>query len=432
MNCGEYKIGECMHALASELWPYNRSLTGSGVNKTLQILKQRNPELKIHAFKSGEKVFDWQVPKQWEIQDAYIEHESGKRFAEFANNNLHVVGYSAPLDKEVSHIELHNYLHTQLDQPNRIPYVTSYYQERSGFCLSANTVKTMPAGKYRLFIDSSLQPGTMNIGECLLRGSTTDEIMFTTYICHPSMANNELSGPVLADQLLNYIRSRSKHSNLRYTYRVLFLVETIGAIAFLSRFKSKLVKNLQAGFVLSCVGDNRAYSHVKSRSGTTLADRALDSALRFKPNKKTYDFLSRGSDERQFCAPGIDLPVSGFCRTKYGQYPEYHTDADDLKLISAEGLQGSYDVICSIIDALENGIYPKATTLCEPQLGRRGLYPTISKKGSYDAVQLRMDLLAYADGATTVFDIAKIINQPLDKVNDEIVTLIKNNLIEIK
>jgi aminopeptidase-like protein len=421
--------GADMHEFAAQLWPLNRSLTGAGVNQTFDILSQRHPELRRHGFASGESVFDWDVPKQWDMRDAYIEHESGQRFAEFSSNNLHILGYSAPLDVVVDRKDLDPYLYTQADQPDRIPYVTSYYKERSGFCMSETERQSLPEGSYRLVIDSTLSDGTLNVADCIIEGDSAQEILFSTYVCHPSMANNELSGPVVADRLLRELRQRKAQFGLKYTYRVLFLVETIGAISYLSRFHQDLKRNIRAGFVLSCVGDERAYSHVESRSGDCLADKALEAALMGKPNIKRYSFLSRGSDERQFCAPGIDLPVCGFCRSKFGEFPEYHTDADDLNLVTAKGLDAAYNVLDSIVDAFEAGLYPRATTLCEPQLGKRGLYPTISQKGSYDAVKLRMNIIAYSDGKSCIFDIAKRINAPLASVNDEIKILSSNGLI---
>ena len=423
--------GRDMHEFARELWPLNRSLTGDGVNRTFDILAQRHPSLRLHGFKSGDAVFDWEVPKQWDMRDAYLEHETGQRFAEFSKNNLHILGYSAPVDTVVDRKHLDPYIYTQADQPDRIPYVTSYYEERSGFCMSENTRRSLPDGSYRVFIDSTLSDGTLNVADIVIPGESEQEILFSTYVCHPSMANNELSGPVLADRLATEIRLRREREGLKYTYRFLFLVETIGAISYLSRFHADLKRNVQAGFVLSCVGDERAYSHVESRFGDSLADKALGAALIGRDNTKRYSFLSRGSDERQFCSPGIDLPVCGFCRSKYAEYPEYHTDADDLDLVTPAGLAGSYIVAKSIIDAFETGLYPETATPCEPQLGKRNLYPTISQKGSYDSVKLRMNVLAYSDGKTNVFDIAHRIQAPLDAINDEIEILASNGLITI-
>ena len=423
------QAGQDMHDFARMLWPLCRSLTGPGVRQTLDILQQRHSGFCLHTFRTGEQVFDWEIPKAWTIRDSYIEHESGQRFAEFSKTNLSVVGYSAPLDITVDRSEIDPFLFTEPDQPDRIPYVTSYYQERSGFCLSENEKQNLPDGRYRLFIDSDLEEGDMIVGECVVEGDSQDEVLLSTYVCHPSMANNELSGPVLADQLLYDLEKRQQNNGLRYTYRVLFLVETIGSIAYLSRFSDYLKRYVRAGFVLSCVGDERAYSHVESRHGDCLADRAVASAFHGLPNTKRYSFLQRGSDERQFCSPGVDLPVCGFCKSKYGEFPEYHTDADDLSLVTAQGLAEAHAVMTNIITAFEQGLYPKVTTPCEPQLGKRGLYPTISQKGTYDAVRLRTNVLAYADGQADIFALCDRINAPLAAVNDELRILQENGLI---
>ena len=425
-----YLKGQEMHDLALELWPLSRSLTGDGTRQTLAKLKKLNPDLKVDSFRTGETVFDWVIPKQWEVKDCFLEHESGQRFAELCKSNLHVLGYSAPLDEVLSLKDVKELIYTEPNQPDRIPYVTSYYKERTGFCMAQNDKDGMPEGNYRALIDSELFDGEMQIGELYIAGDSAEEILFSTYICHPSMANNELSGPVLANSLAQYLQKRKADRGLKYSYRILFLVETIGSIAYLSRNWKELKANVLAGFVLSCVGDERAHSHVQSPFADRLSDLALEAALISKANVKAYSFLERGSDERQFCSPGIDLPVSGYCRSKYGTFPEYHTDADNLQLVTPQGLQGSYDVMKSIIDAFEICLWPRTTNKCEPQLGKRGLYPTISKKGSYDSVKLRTNILAYARGKT-VFELCKAINSPLDDVVQELEILIQHDLIAL-
>ena len=423
-----YKEGQEMHDLASELWPLPRSLTGEGTRQTLAKFLMLNPDMKVENFRTGDRVFDWTIPKQWDVRNCYLEHESGQRFAEFSKKNLHVLGYSAPLDEILSLKDAQALIYTEPTQPDRIPYVTSYYKERAGFCMAQDEKDTMPEGNYRAFIDSELSDGELQIGELYIAGDSSEEILFSTYVCHPSMANNELSGPVLANSLAQYLQKKKADRGLKYSYRILFLVETIGSIAYLSRHWKKLKKNVLAGFVLSCVGDERAYSHVQSPFADKLSDFALEAALISKPNVKTYSFLERGSDERQFCSPGIDLPVSGYCRSKYGTFPEYHTDADNLEFVTPQGLQGSYDVMKSVIDAFETCLRPRATTKCEPQLGQRGLYPTISQKGSYDSVKLRTNILAYARNQT-VFELCKEINAPLYDVIQELEVLVQNDLI---
>ncbi|MDA9060393.1 DUF4910 domain-containing protein [Candidatus Thioglobus sp.] len=406
--------GALMIKWMKDLWHYPRSLTGHGTRKTLNYIKNIHPELNIQAFKSGEKVFDWEIPEEWNIYDSYIEHESGKRFAELRNNNLHILGYSIPLNEYMSLEDLLPHIHTQPDQPSVIPYVTSYYKNNWGFCMSENDKKKMPDGKYHVVIDAEKAPGILEIADLIIKGKKSEEIFFSTYVCHPSMANNELSGPVLSTALIQYIKS--KYENPRYTYRFVFVVETIGSISYLSKNFLELKNRVICGFNLSCVGDNRAYSHIESRLGDSLADRALEAALIGFDNVKKYSFLERGSDERQYCAPGIDLPLCGFCRTKYGIYPEYHTSADNFDVVTSEGLDGSIEIMKSIIDAFEIGITPKITVKCEPQLGKRGLYPSVSKKGMNDNIRSRMNLLAYADGRHSLFDISNKIEENLSFV----------------
>jgi len=271
--------------------------------------------------------------------------------------------------------------------------------------MSENDKRKLPDGKYHVFIDAKKSPGILDLADLVIEGDNSNEIFFSTYICHPSMANNELSGPALSSALIQYIKTQYPKS--RYTYRFVFLPETIGSITYLSQNLKELQKKVICGFNLSCVGDERAYSHVESRLGNSMADYALKAALVDLDNVITYSFLDRGSDERQYCAPGVDLPLCGFSRTKYGKYKEYHTSADNFDVVSATGLSGSFDVISSIIDAFEVGLFPRANIKCEPQLGKRNLYPTVGHKGSMSSdVNMRMDFLAYADGAHSIFDIA--------------------------
>ena len=400
---------------AKDLFPICRSITGEGTRKTLSYFEKLNPEFKRLKFKTGQKVFDWVIPKEWNINDAYIEHESGKRFAEFKKSNLHIVGYSRPINKTIYKDELLNHIYTQEDQPDCIPYVTSYYKERWGFCLSENQKRKLPDGNYRVFIDSKLKNGNLELSHAIFKGKTKKEVFFSSYVCHPSMANNELSGPVLLNAIMHYIKS--KYPKLKYTYRFVLHPETIGSIAYLSKFKKVMKLNTICGFTLTMAGDERAYSYVSSRKGNTLADDALKTALIGLSNVINYSFLDRGSDERQYCAPGIDLPLCSFSRSK--RYPEYHTNKDNFDLVTQKGLMGSFTVIKKIIDALELGIYPKTFMLAEPNLSKKGLYPTLSQKGKHNEIRLRMNLIAYSDGKTSIFEIAKLLNEPLDKLCKE-------------
>lgn len=404
------EAGRQMYAFAERLFPIGRSLTGEGVRQSLGMIKELVPELEIREIPSGTQVFDWTIPQEWEIRHAYIEDEAGNRIVDYEVNNLHVIGYSTPVDRYVDLEELLNYIRVEDEQPDVIPYVTSYYSPRYGFCMSKRQRDALKPGTYHMVIDSRLFDGVLNYAELLLPGKTEKEVLLSTYICHPSMANNELSGPVLVTWLTNWLKTIDRN----LTYRIVIVPETIGSIAYLSRNLDAMRKNTIAGFVLTCVGDDRTYSYLESRNGNTLSDRVLTNVLKdVYPEYKTYSYLDRGSDERQYNAPGVDLPVCDFCRSKYGEYPEYHTSADDMSLISPRGLSGAYHVMTQVLAALEmNGFY-RVNCLCEPQLGKRGLYPTESRKGIYHEVKKLTNLIAYADGERDLIEISTKIGVPL-------------------
>lgn len=422
-------IGSEMYQLAEELFPIDRSLTGAGVRRTLEILKRELPNMVIQEVPTGTQVFDWTVPKEWAVRQAYIEDEKGNQIINYKNLNLHVMGYSVPVDRWVDLEELKKYIYVQEEQPDAVPYVTTYYAPRYGFCMSKNQRDSLPSGQYHMVIDSELFDGSLTYGELVIPGRQEKEILFSTYICHPSMANNELSGPVLAVALAKEIAARTDR---KYTYRFLWIPETIGSITYLSGHLEHMKKHIVAGFVLSCVGDNRTYSYVPSRDGNTLADRAAKNVLSFHyPEYKHYTYLNRGSDERQYNAPGVDLPVCVVCRSKYGEYPEYHTSLDDLSLISPEGLRGAYEAYEAIVNAVEYNAFYQIKCFCEPQLGKRGMYPTVSRKGSYDAVKSMVDFIAYADGKRDLIDISNIIQVPIDLLIPVIIKLTEADLLEI-
>ncbi|UFI05713.1 DUF4910 domain-containing protein [Roseibium aggregatum] len=415
---------------AKDLFPIPRSLTGDGVRETFRYLQNINPEITSQSFATGTQVFDWEIPREWKIRDAWIEHvPTGLRFAQFKECNLHVLGYSLPIDAEMDRADLLPHIYTQPDQPDLIPYVTSYYKDRWGFCMAQNAKDALPEGAYRVYIDSDLFDGELLVGDALVQGETDRELMFSSYICHPSMANNELSGPVLLSALLKFVKDHFPQP--KFSYRFILVPETIGSLAYMSRNLKQMQQRIECGFNLSCVGDERGFSHVQSRYADTIADVALKSALIGKDNVKTYSFLQRGSDERQYGAPGIALPICGFCRSKYGEYPEYHTDADNFDVVTQKGLEGSFKVMTTIIKAFEMGLYPTIAVKGEPQLGKRGLYPTISQKGSYSAIRARMDVLAYADGSNSLFDIANHISVPLEIVLDEAELMLEHGLITV-
>lgn len=421
-------LGLQMHEWAQDLFPVCRSLTGDGVRSTLAYIKNLLPDLKILCVPSGTQAFDWVVPNEWTIRDAYVLDESGIRIIDFKIHNLHVVGYSEPIDEWLDLEELNKHLYSIEDQPNAIPYVTSYYSRRWGFCLTHRQREMLVPGRYRAVIDSSLEPGVLNYAEIILPGSSREEVMLSSYVCHPSMANNELSGPVVTMALALWLSSLE---NRRYTYRIVFVPETIGSIVYLSRNIQHLKRYVKAGFNITCVGDERCFSYLPSRCGNTLSDRAALHVLKhIDPKFKRFSWLERGSDERQYCAPGVDLPIATIMRTKYGEFPEYHTSLDDLNLVTANGLEGGFNAIKQAIQVIENNMVFKSKILCEPQLGKRGLYPTLSTKESGEQVRTMMNLISYCDGKHDLLEIADIVGEPFVKLLDILKPLIDHGLIE--
>jgi aminopeptidase-like protein len=419
--------GMFMHAVATRLFPICRSLTGDGVRQTLDILKEHLPGLSIHEIPSGTRCFDWTVPDEWNIRDAFVLDPTGKKIIDFTKCNLHVLGYSEPVDKEVTLDELQAHLHSLPDLPDAIPYVSSFYNRAWGFCISHNERQKLREGTYRVFIDSTLEPGNLTYAELLLPGSNQDEVLISTYVCHPSMANNELSGPVVCLQLA---KGLSELPERRFSYRFLFIPETIGSIAYISRHLEHLQKYVIAGFTITCIGDERAYSYLPSRAGNTLSDRVAQHVLKHRaPDFIRYSFLDRGSDERQYCAPGVDLPIASLMRSKYGVYPEYHTSLDDLNLVTPKGLQGGYEVLRDCVTAIEIERRYQVTVLCEPQMGKRGLYSPLMTRGAEHAVQMRMDILTYCDGKHSLLDIADLLGAPIAEIFTFVRELVKHDLL---
>jgi aminopeptidase-like protein len=404
-------VGEEMYQLLVKLFPICRSITGNGFRQSLDIISEIVP-ITRYEVPTGTQVFDWTVPKEWNIRDAYIEDEQGQKIIDFKKQNLHVVGYSTPVDEWLTLEELEQHLHSLPEQPNAIPYVTSYYRERWGFCMAQEQRDQLRPGKYHAVIDSDLKDGSLTYGEVIIPGETKREIFLSTYLCHPSMANDNLSGPVVTAFLAKWLLELPKR---KYTYRIVFVPETIGSITYLSRNIEEMKANVIAGFNISCVGDERIYSFLASRYGNTLADKVALHILNRKQVKfYSFSYLVRGSDERQYCSPGVDLPVIGIMRSKYGHYPEYHTSLDDLTLVTKVGLADSFYIFQDCMMALEHNEKYKSVCLCEPQMGKRGLYGNLSVKGNWDATRTMMDLIAYADGSNDLIDISNLLAVPVE------------------
>jgi len=417
------------------LFPICRSITGDGVRKTLQIIKKEFPLLKIHNVKSGTKVFDWIIPPEWNISDGYILDKNNKKILDFKANNLHVVGYSTPVNKLLLKRNLLKHLHSLPKQQRAIPYVTSYYKKNWGFCISHIEKKKIikdykETDIFKVVIKSSFKPkGNLNYGELILKGKSKQEILVSTYICHPSMANNELSGPIVSMSLIKYF---SKIKDLDKTLRFIFIPETIGSITYLHKNLAILKKNIVGGYNLTCIGDERQHSCIFTKYNNTNSDKSLKSAYKkLKIKFKKYSFLKRGSDERQYNSPGIDLPIASIFRTKYGEFPEYHTSLDDFTLVTKKGIRGGFTVVKTAINILRKKIIPKNKILCEPQMGKRGLYhQRISQKRINKNVRNYMDFLQYADGKYDLNDISKKLNLKLNEATKILKILKKNRLIE--
>ena len=388
------------------LWPICRSITGNGLRESLKILSEIIP-LEIYEVPTGTKVFDWEVPKEWNVKDAWIETPDGKRIAEFSKNNLHLVNYSIPVDREISFEELAPHLHTLKNQPEAIPYVTSYYRENWGFCITENEFQGLEKqGLYKVYIDSSLEQGSLTYGEAILEGETDEEILLSTYLCHPSMANNELSGPLAQAFLYKELASLDKR---KYTYRFVFAPETIGIIAYLDRVGDHLKSKLKAGYVFTCCADNGNLTYKRSKNPQDLVDRIPEHLLKtLSIDHEVVDFAVGGSDERQYCSPGFNLPVGSIMRTPYQNYKEYHTSLDNKEFISFQKLQETVEFALQVFKAHElNEKYQNKVAFCEPQLGKRGLYPSsVNPEDDRRELHNLLHLLSFADGNTELIDIA--------------------------
>ena len=422
-------IGIEIHNLAKKLWKINRSITGEGVRFTLEIIKKDYLQnLLIHSIPSGTKVFDWVVPMEWHVDEAYIIAPDGNKICDFSLNNLHLVGYSIPFCGKIKLSDLKNHLYSLPEQPNAIPYVTSYYKEHWGFCITQKQKESLVEGEYEVVINSKIFSGNLNYGEIVLPGKSNKEVFLSTYICHPSMANNEISGPVVLTYLAKWLQDLTSRN---YTYRIVFIPETIGSITYISKNFKSLKKKVFAGFNISCVGDDRSYSYLPSRNGKTISDLIAKHVLKWTdPTYIKYNWSDRGSDERQYCAPGIDLPIASILRTKYGMYPEYHTSLDNLdEVVTPKGLNGGYLVLKKTLELIEKNKMYKTNILCEPQLSKKGLYPSISIKNKNLETRRLLDIISYCDGEHSLLDIAEKINVPAWDLYEYVDKLIQHDLI---
>jgi aminopeptidase-like protein len=420
-------IGKEMYSLIANLYPICRSITGNGVRETLHRIQRLIP-INIHEVPSEKKVFDWTVPKEWNIRDAYVKNAKGERIIDFKNSNLHVVSYSMPVKRKISLKELREYFFTIPEHPDWIPYRTSYYKETWGFCLSHKQFLELPDEEYEICIDSTLENGHLTYGEYYLEGESTDEVLISCHTCHPSLCNDNLSGVALSTFLAKHLASRSR----RYSYRFLFVPGTIGSIAWLASNKDS-VPNIKHGLVVTGVGDPGPFTYKKSRQGNAEIDRAFGHVLKHSQQEyKTIDFFPFGYDERQYCSPGFNLPVGCFMRSPHGEYPEYHTSEDNLDFVKPQYLEESYTHCLKTLTLLErNKVFLNQNPHCEPQLGRRGLYRAIGGQAEGAKSEMAMLwVLNFSDGQHSLLDIAERACIPFEIVYETVEALLDHGLLK--
>jgi aminopeptidase-like protein len=396
-------VGQELHAFASQLYPICRSITGNGVRQTLDLIGRRI-ELERHEVPSASKVFDWEVPLEWNIEDAYVLGPDGERTVNFRDHNLHIVSYSEPMDRTVTLEELRPRLHTLPGRPDWVPYRTSYYRRDWGFCMSDRKLQALRPGRYQVRVDSSLAPGSLSYAECVLPGQSKQEVLFFTHVCHPSLANDNTSGMAIATFLASWIGARPR----RYSYRFVFAPGTIGSLCWLSRNEQRL-KFVRHGLVLGLLGDPGVLTYKRSRRGDCEIDELLSYLVsQVDPPGKVIDFEPYGYDERQLCSPGFNLPVGRLTRSVNDGYPQYHSSADDLELISAGQLQRSLEVCQRMVETLEsNRRYINLSPKGEPRLGKRGLYGAIGGRSPADRERAMLWILNQSDGSASLLDIAR-------------------------
>ena len=410
------------------LFPLNRSLTGEDYQKSLNIISEIIPLKKIN-FSSGKRVFDWKVPKEWNVKNAYIEDLNQKKIIDFKKNNLHLMGYSKKISKIISLKNLKKNLHYIKKIPNAIPYVTSYYKERWGFCLSYNQFKKLKDKYYKIVINSSLKTGKLTVGETLIKGKSNKEILISSYLCHPSMANNELSGPLTLAFLFNHLKKKK----FKFSYRFLVGPENVGTISYLSKFKSRIKKNVIGGYNLSCCGIN-SYPHYKmSKKGNSLVDLGIMHSLKMKKHK-LINFSPIGSDECRYETLGINIPFGAFLRTDFDNYRQYHTSLDNKKIFAFDKIVDNIKILSSAINYIDKAnVYMANIKNCEPFLSKYKVYPTLSKFNSVNKIDLKtlsiFWLMSYSDGKTTDLEISKISNIKIKYINKAANLLIKRKLL---
>jgi aminopeptidase-like protein len=421
------KLGDEMHHFAEVLFPLCRSITGNGVRQSLAMIRERIP-LEVFEVPTGSAVFDWIVPKEWNIRDAYVKGPDGRTIVDFREHNLHVLNYSAPIQATVPLGTLKQHLFTIPEKPDWIPYRTSYYKENWGFCLAHNQMLALEDGNYEVCIDSTLEEGHLTYGECYLPGRSTDEVLVSCHTCHPSLANDNLSGLAVGTFLAQLLTGRDLH----YSYRILFVPGTIGAITWLSRNR-EIVERIRHGLVLTCLGDRGSFHYKKSRQGNAEIDRAAAQVLRHQGEaNEILEFAPYGYDERQYCSPGFDLPIGCLMRSVWGSFPEYHTSADDLSFIHGPQLAESLHTCVAILDILEeNRRYRNLNPYCEPQLGRRGLYRATGGESIEAEVNARLWVLNLSDGQHSLLDIAERSGLSFSAIHRAAQSLCESNLLEM-
>ena len=424
---GAAASGSNMHALITRLYPICRSITGNGVRETLGILGEQLP-IEIREVPSGTKVFDWTVPREWNIRDAWIKNAAGERIVDFKKLNLHVVSYSTPINRRMRFAELKEHLFTIAGHPVWVPYRTSYYKESWGFCLSENQlVQFNESDEYDVCIDSSLEDGSLTYGEYLLKGAEMEEVLISCHVCHPSLANDNLSGISLAVELAKSMAEAPR----RYSYRFLFIPGTIGSITWLARNEA-VVPQIRHGLVLTCVGDAGNVTYKRSRRGDAEIDRAFAHILQHSGTPhRIIDFFPYGYDERQYCSPGFNLPVGVMMRSPHGEFPQYHTSADNLEFVRPEALEDSFTKLRDVIDVLEqNRVYLNLQPKGEPQLGRRGLYGMVGGENKKNWEMAMLWVLNLSDGNSNLLDIAERSGLPFSVIHSAADALVRSELLK--